>query len=84
MNRVKSDLDKFRYQNALRARKGVIGALQDTAMLLSGDVDVQSDVSESMPKYIRDDIADAMNGTLPEEFREVLKQYYHRLNQEGK
>jgi hypothetical protein len=25
-----------------------------------------------------------MNGTLPEEFREVLKQYYRRLNKEGK
>jgi len=84
MNRVKDDLDKFRYHNALRARKEVVGALQDTAMLLSGDVDVQADVTASMPKYIRDDIADAMNGTLPEEFREVLKQYYHRLNQEGK
>ncbi|MDP6635036.1 MAG: hypothetical protein QGG42_09075 [Phycisphaerae bacterium] len=84
MNRVKDDLDKFRYRNALRARKEVVGALQDTAMLLSGDVDVQADVSASMPKYIRDDIADAMTGALPEEFREVLKQYYHRLNQEGK
>ena len=84
MNRVKDDLDKFRYRNALRARKEVVGALQDTAMLLTGDVDVQSDASASMPKYIRDDIADAMTGTLPEEFREVLKQYYHRLNQEGK
>ena len=30
-----------------------------------------------------DDIADAMTGTLPEEFREVLKQYYRRLNKEG-
>ena len=84
MNRVKNDLDKFRYRNALRARKEVVGALQDTAMLLGGDVDVQADASASMPKYIRDDIADAMTGTLPEEFREVLKQYYRRLNQEGK
>ncbi|MDP6544549.1 MAG: hypothetical protein QGH60_11195 [Phycisphaerae bacterium] len=83
MNRVKDDLDKFRYHNALRARKEVVGALQDTAMLLSGNVDVQADVSASMPKYIRDDIADAMKGTLPEEFREVLKQYYRRLHQEG-
>ena len=83
MNRVKDDLDKFRYRNALRARKEVVGALQDTAMLLSGDVDVQADATASMPKYIRDDIADAMNGTMPEEFRAVLKQYYNRLNKEG-
>ncbi|MBT3200472.1 MAG: hypothetical protein HN350_11195 [Phycisphaerales bacterium] len=84
MNRVKDDLDKFRYHNALRNRKEVVGALQDTAMLLSGNIDVQSDASSSMPKYIKDDIADAMNGTMPEEFREVLKQYYRRVNQEGK
>ncbi|MCP4376820.1 MAG: hypothetical protein GY794_11670, partial [bacterium] len=84
MNRVKNDLDKFRYHNALRARKEVVSALQDTAMLLSGDIDVQADVTSSLPKYIRDDIADAKNATLPEEFREVLMQYYRRVNQEGK
>jgi len=84
MNRVKDDLDNYRYQNALRARKEVLGALRDTAMLLAGDVDVQADVTAAMPKYIRDDIADAMNGSLPEEFREVLKQYYRRLSEEGK
>jgi len=25
-----------------------------------------------------------MNGSLPEEFREALKQYYRRLSEEGK
>ena len=54
------------------------------AGLVSLTAPAQADVTASMPKYIRDDIADAMNGTLPEEFREVLKQYYHRLNQEGR
>jgi hypothetical protein len=34
-----------------------------------------------MPKYIRDDIADAMKGKLPSEFRDVLEQYYRRLSE---
>jgi len=49
MNRVKDDLDNFRYHNALRARKQVIAALRDTAMLLSGDVEVQADVPPRCP-----------------------------------
>ena len=84
MNQVHEDLKQYRYHNALRARDKVLGALKDSSLLLSGDVEVQADVTSAMPKYIRDDIADAMNGALPEEFREALKQYYRRLSRQGR
>ena len=34
-----------------------------------------------MPKYIRDNIADAMKGKLPAGYREALQQYYRRLSE---
>lgn len=83
MNRVQNDLKQNRYTNALRARKQVLSALGDTAMLVSGEVTVQADTSQTMPKHVKEDIADAMNGTLPEEFRQALKQYFKRISQDG-
>jgi len=83
MNRVRGDLRQYRYHNALRRRREVLAAIQDSGLLLSGKVQVEADATAAMPKYIRDDIADAMTGSLPEEFREVLKQYYRRLSEAG-
>ncbi len=87
MNRVRSDLEQFRYHNALRMRKELVGNLKSSTLMLSGEIDVQADETSAMPKYIRDDISDAMNAKLPAEFKDVLKQYYQRLSEtpaEGK
>ncbi len=83
MTRVKKDLENYRYNNVLRARDATIAALKQTQLSLSGKVDVEADSSSAMPKYIRDDIADAMKGKLPTEYREVLQQYYRRLSEQG-
>jgi hypothetical protein len=80
MNRVQRDLDKGRYQNVLRAREQTISALKQSKLRI-GQIDVARDTSAEMPKYIRDDIADAMKGKLPSEFRDVLEQYYRRLSE---
>jgi len=79
MNRVKKDLENNRYRSALRAKQAMLSALKQTMLSLSGKVDVEADSSSTMPKYIRDDIADAMKGKLPAEYREALQQYYRRL-----
>jgi hypothetical protein len=83
MNRVEEDLAANRYQNALRQRDVTVGALQQAHLLLTGKIEVQSDQSTAMPKYVRDDIADAMKGKLPAEYREALEQYYKRLSEAG-
>jgi len=83
MNRVRSDLEQYRYRNALRARDETVGVIRETRLLLSGEVDVTADTSQSMPKYIRDDIADAMKGDLPEKFRDALQDYYRRLSEQA-
>ncbi len=83
MNRVHRDLEKGKYQNVLRAREQTISALKQSKLRI-GQIDVAQDTSAEMPKYVRDDIADAMKGKLPSEFRDVLQQYYRRLSESGK
>jgi len=84
MNRVRMDLAEYRYQNVLRARRQTLGAIRQTRLLLTGDIDVAADSSISMPKYVRDNVADAMKGKLPAAYRDVLRQYYRRISQQAK
>jgi len=83
MNRVQSDLANYRYRNVLRARQATLGALQDARDQLTVEVDVVQDTSTDMPKYIRENINDAMEALLPAEHREHLQQYYRRIGAEG-
>ncbi|MDY6914452.1 MAG: hypothetical protein SVT52_08370 [Planctomycetota bacterium] len=83
MNRVRSDLENYRYKNVRRARKETVAALKQTRLLLAGKIDVAADSSSALPKQLRDDIADAMGGKLPTEYRHVLQQYYRRLSEEA-
>lgn len=81
MGRVKHEMESGRYQNALRAKDQTLAALQQSKLRV-GKVDVEADTSAGMPKYVRDNIADAMKGKLPEEFKDVLEQYYRRLSEQ--
>jgi len=83
MDRVYNDLRNYRYQNVLRARHAVLKALGEIGGTKTGEIDVLIDSSVNMPKYIRDNIADAMKGNMPEEYREVLEQYYRRIGEVG-
>ncbi len=83
MNRVKGDLEKGNYRNALRRRDETLAALRQSKLMLSGRVEVESDTSSPMPKYIRDEIRDTMNGQLPPRYRDVLRQYYKRLSEDA-
>ena len=79
MNQVQHDLANYRYRNALRARRVTIGALRRTHLLLTGKIDVTTDATANMPKYVKDDIADARKAKLPAEYRDVLTEYFRRL-----
>jgi len=83
MDRVRGDIERFRFRNALRHRKDTVAALKQTQMLLSGTIDVTVDASSAMPKYLRKDINDARNGKLPAEYKAALEAYYKRIS-EGK
>ena len=81
MNRVQGDLANYRYQNALRQRDAVVGSLGASRMLLTRKINVLEDTSSGVPKYVRDDIQDAMQGPLPPQYRDVLESYMHKLSQ---
>jgi hypothetical protein len=83
MNRVQNDLEANRYQNVLRKREETIEALRQTRLLLAGEIDIDVDTSAAMPKYVRDDIADAMKGSMPAGYEDVMRQYYERLSEEA-
>jgi len=83
MNRVRGDLEAHRYQNVLRSKDSTLSSLRQTKMLLAGQIDVTADTSSGLPKYVRDDIADAMKGNLPEQYKDVLEQYYKRLGEQS-
>ncbi len=83
MTRVQSDLENYRYQNVLRVRDTVLDSLGESKLHIGRSIDVVTDTASAMPKYIRDDIADAQNKALPPEYREVLEQYYRRLSEQA-
>ena len=80
--RAHSDSYPHRYRNVLRVKKETIQTIAQSKLLLTGGIDVSADKSANMPKYIMDDISDAMKGKLPDEFRDVLEQYYRRLSEQ--
>jgi len=82
MDRVRDDLERYRFHNALRARKDTVGAIRQTQMMLSGKVDITVDATSAMPKYIRDDIHDARSRKYPAEYRGALEQYYRKISGE--
>jgi hypothetical protein len=81
MDRVFNDLKNYRYQNVLRSRHATLEAIRE-AGAKTGQIDVVRDASSSMPKHLRDNIADAMKGRPPERYRDVVEQYYRRIGGE--
>jgi hypothetical protein len=81
MGRVKKDIEKYDYQNALRQRKTVLAEMRQSGLLLTGGVKVEADASAAMPKYVRDKVADAEKDKAPEGFQDVMRQFYRRLGQ---
>jgi len=79
MNKVHDDLANNRYQNALRAREAVADNLKQAKLLLTGGVDVKTDKSAAMPKYVQQEINAASNRNLPEEYKDALQEYYRKL-----
>ena len=83
MRQVQSNLENYRYVNALRQRHVALGALKQTHLLLGGKIEVTSDATGAMPKYVKDDIEDASQGKLPAEFRDALRKYFERVAEIG-
>jgi hypothetical protein len=83
MRRIEDDLDSYRYQNAFRRKDVVLENLRTSRVLLGGQIAVQEDSTPNMPREVRDDIADAMQGEMPKGYKDLLKKYYETLSTAG-
>ncbi len=83
MRRVEDDLSNYRYQNAFRRKNVVLEGLRTSRALLGGQIAVREDATPTMPRQVRDDIADAMQSDMPAGYKELLKQYYENLSAAG-
>jgi hypothetical protein len=81
MRRIQRDLLAGRYQSALRRKDVVLGGLEDTKMLLSGEIRIRRDTSSALPTQIQDELLDALEKPMPKGYEEYLKRYYQRLNE---
>ena len=84
MDRVGTDLENYRFTNALRQRDVTLDALRRTQLLLAGKINVTADATANMPKYVKDDITDSSQSNLPAEYRQALKEYFTRLAETGR
>ena len=82
MNRVRRDLEKGDYVNALRRRKSTLEAIEKSGQMAESTVEVSEDTTVPMPKYIRDNINDASNSSLPPAYRPILEEFYRRLSEQ--
>jgi hypothetical protein len=83
MRRVERDLLAGRYSSALRQKDIVVDKLQDTRMMVGGEVRIRQDASPAVPNEVRQDVLDALDKPMPRGYEEYLKKYYERLS-EGK
>lgn len=79
MQRVRDDLARGEYRNALRRREETLSALRQSHRLLAGKVEVTADPAAALPENLRMYLADIDDADLPAEYREMLREYYRRL-----
>jgi hypothetical protein len=72
----------FRYHNALRQKNVLLGSLNTARNVVAGKLLVQQDRTPTLPRQIRKDISDAMQGSFPKGYESLLKVYYERLSKE--
>ena len=82
MRRVESDLDANRYQNAMRERDVLLDSLDESKLMLGGQIHAQRDTTPTPGGKLHHQIDDAMKGELPAAWKDALDQYYQKLSQQ--
>jgi hypothetical protein len=80
MRRVESDLNANHYTNALHERDILVNDLQTSKVMVDGQISVEHDTTPASNQKTRQDISDAMKGSLPAAWQDALKQYYQKLS----
>jgi hypothetical protein len=82
MRRTESDLEANRYQNAMRERDVMLDSMDESRLMLGGEVHAERDTTPTAGQKMRQQIDDAMKGELPAAWSDALKQYYQKLSQQ--
>ncbi len=84
MKGVRSDIKDGRYKNISRKRNVLLKGLKTTRDFAAASSRVQKENSRALPKRLRDELFDAMDGGVPAGYEELVKRYYESISREGK
>lgn len=79
MKKMESDLKAYNPQGLKENYNNVINLLKNFQRSIMGETEVDI-INPDMPGFVRDELMNALDEKKPEEFREMLKQYYKSLS----
>ena len=83
MRAASADLKDGRYENLARKRNVMLQGLKTTRDFAAAESRVQQDNSSALPKRLRDELFDAMEGGVPAGYEELVKRYYESISKAG-
>lgn len=83
MKQFEADLKRFKGQDYEAKRKEIVEKIRAVQKIVEAEIDRSRDLAAPMPKELRDELQNALDEQAPEEFRDLVKEYYKTLS-EGK
>ena len=80
MRETAADMKDGRYQNIARKRNVMLEGLKTTRDFAAAESQVRQDNSAMIPKRLRDELYDAMEGGVPQGYEELVKRYYESIS----
>jgi len=80
MRETSVDMKDGRYQNIARKRNVMLEGLKTTRDFAAAESQVRQDNSAMIPKRLRDELYDAMEGGVPAGYEELVKRYYESIS----
>jgi hypothetical protein len=80
MKGVHSDIKDGRYRNISRKRNIMLTGLKTTRDFAAASSQVRTEKTRVMPKRLRDQLYDAMDGGVPSGYEELVKKYYESIS----
>ncbi len=80
MKNVQSEIKDGHYKNISRKRNVLLTGLKTTRDYAAATSQVRRENSASLPKRLRDELYDAMDGGVPTGYEELVKKYYESIS----
>jgi hypothetical protein len=82
MRNVESDIKDGHYRNISRKRNVLLEGLKTTRDFAAATSRVQRESTRALPKRLRDELYDAVDGGVPDGYEELVKRYYQSISQD--